>query len=78
MAVESLAIVGGPLAGLMLNGSDPLANIGDTLRNVGIRPMWLLYGAVGGLIFHEASLAGMFKGALMGGAISMVCYYSNR
>jgi hypothetical protein len=73
MAVESLAIVEGPLAGLGLNPPGPLSEAAAWMRAHDINPWWVAVGAVGGAILGGSILGGAAKGALMLGALSWVC-----
>jgi hypothetical protein len=72
MAVESLAIVGGPLAGLALNPPGPLDQAAAWMRSHDVNPMWVGAGAVGGAIIGSRILPGALKGALVLAAASWV------
>jgi hypothetical protein len=72
MAVESLAIVGGPLAGLALNPPGPLDQVSAWMRTHDINPWWVTAGAVGGALIGSRVLPGAVRGALLLGALSWV------
>lgn len=71
MAVESLAIVEGPLAGLG-NPSNPLARAATWMRAHDINPWWVTVGAVGGAMLGSRVLPGAVRGALWLGIASWV------
>jgi hypothetical protein len=82
MAVEQLAIVGGPLAGLAGlaengNGKNAIVDIATRsalwLRQHDVDPWWVTGGAVVGALLGERAFHGAAKGALMMAAASWLC-----
>jgi hypothetical protein len=80
MAVEQLAIVNGPLAGLAENGEmapNPIMDLAHRsaawMRQHDVDPWWVTGGAVVGALVGDRVLSGGVKGALLLGAVSWLC-----
>ncbi len=76
MAVENLAIISSPLAGLAMNGA--LGGIQTWMLSNGIRPSHVAIGAVIGAIAHQEALNGALRGALIVGVVEAAYYYLTR
>lgn len=76
MAVENLAIISSPLAGLAMNGA--MGGIQTWLAGHGIRPAHIAIGAVIGAIVRGDALEGALRGALIVGIAEAGYYYLSR
>ena len=78
MAVENLAIISSPLAGLAMSMNSGLGGIQTWMLGHGIRPVHIAVGAVIGAIVRGDVLEGALRGALIVGVAEAGYYYLTR
>jgi hypothetical protein len=80
MAVETLSIIGGPLAGLAMNlaMNGGMSGIQTWMVGHGIRPSHVVIGAIIGALVRGDILGGAIRGALVVGGVEAGYYYLAR
>jgi hypothetical protein len=76
MAVESLAIISSPLAGLMNPSQNALGSVGTWMTSHGMQPSHVALGALAGaFLIQGGGLDGALRGAVAVAAIEAAYYY---
>jgi len=77
MAVEHLAIISSPLAGLAMNMQDnALGNVGTWMTSHGMNPAHVAIGAVAGaFLLGEGVCGGAWRGAALVAAVEAAYYH---
>jgi hypothetical protein len=75
MAVENLAIISSPLAGLAMSMNGGMGSIQTWMTAHGIRPLHMGVGAViGAIVTHGGILEGALRGAAIVGGFELALY----